>query len=420
MLKKYLYGSFLLYFVLVGFYYYGTKEHAALQAHYSCQELFLIYESNVGSDPQAIEAFNREYNKLRSQNGLQSVRTTLLKECNKPFIRNGGYYQEIVKVGEERFLHYTKPLLGDKEGYLKIFYPMNHFIKESNTLFTLLSFATFIVFAIIFSILSRFTKLSLRKEISLKRANKELANRILEIDKKDRILIKQSKLAAMGEMIAVIAHQLKQPLNSLNLMIEDIEDAYSYREINKSYIEEYQKNTKKKIYFMSRTIDDFRDFFKPNKSKESFNIKEAVEGVVEILGASLKRCGVRVNIVGEQQLCVMAVKGEFEQVVLNIINNAKDALFEKKIRYGVVNVDIINEKNSVKIEISDNAGGILKEHIEKIFDSYFSTKGDDGTGIGLYMSKMIVQDSLSGTLNVKNGDEGAVFTLVIPQTDSDA
>ncbi|MCV6608850.1 MAG: HAMP domain-containing histidine kinase [Campylobacterales bacterium] len=406
-----LYSSFLLYFILLGFYYHGTREHAVFQGVSGSKDIVLLYESISKCQAKEVEKLNNTYNLLRSENDLKPINVKLLSDSSLTEVYPGDY-RVVEKKDDSHVLNYIH--ITNKEVKIVIEYPLDRFFHEGRTLFVFLAIGTLITLVIIYLIVLRYSRLTQKKEKTLKKANKKMAKQLVEIDRKDKMLIKQSKLAAVGEMIAVIAHQWKQPLNSLNLMVSDLEDAYEYKEIDKDYIRNLQGKAFKKINFMSRTINDFKDFFKPNKNKHIFNVFKSIESVLEILSATLEKSKVNVSVVGDTNIEIITVKGEFEQVVLNIINNGKDALVENNVKDRKIDIEIKEENRRLYLIIKDNGGGIPKEYIRKIFDSYFSTKGEEGTGIGLYMSKMIVHDSLGGDLSVKNDQDGAVFTIELP------
>ena len=241
-------------------------------------------------------------------------------------------------------------------------------------------------------------KLNNSLEIKIKKAIEE--NR-----KKDQIMFQQSKFAAMGEMIGAIAHQWRQPLNALAINIQLLLDDYEDKKINEKYLEKFEEEQMKTISFMSKTIDDFRNFFAQDKEKEAFVIKDAIKEVIELFDKQLKNHNITISLKGDDSK-ILGYKNEFKQVILNIINNAKEAMIENNIENGEIE---INVKNNT-ITIKDNAGGIPKEIQDKIFDPYFTTK-ENGTGIGLYMAKIIIQEHLKGNINFEVKDNHTIFTI---------
>ena len=163
------------------------------------------------------------------------------------------------------------------------------------------------------------------------------------------------------------------------------------------------------IKFMSKTIEDFRNFFTPSKEKKEFDIKTSIQKVVDIQQAQLKNHNIELEIIGDS-FTVNGYESEFKQVILNIINNAKDAIIDDKIKDGKITIELNKQTKSIKIK--DNANGIPKEIRDRIFEPYFTTKEEGkGTGIGLYMSKIIIEKNLGGTLELLDSDKGAVFEI---------
>jgi len=247
-------------------------------------------------------------------------------------------------------------------------------------------------------------------ELKLSKLNENLQDEVQkEIQKnlqKDKILQEQVKLVAMGEMVGAIAHQWRQPLNSLNINIQNLDDDYEDGLIDSEFIDNFIAKQTKTIQFMSNTIDDFRNFFRVDKIKKVFSVKEAIETTVSIQLAQLKNSNISLEIIGED-FEIDAIESEFKQVILNLITNAKDALEDKKISNGKILISLEKEK----IVISDNGEGIPEDIIDRIFEPYFTTKEQGkGTGIGLYMSKMIIEQNIGGSLSVKNNG-GAEFTI---------
>lgn len=233
-----------------------------------------------------------------------------------------------------------------------------------------------------------------------------------EIEQKIEILIHQAKMATMGEMIGVIAHQLKQPLNILSLYCNDVKDTYKLGEIDDAFIDDFSKNTKENIEFMSKTIDGFRDFFNPKKSKKIFQLKKVIDNSVKLLHKQLETNKVELTIdINDEE--VYGVDSELEQVVLNLITNAQDAFIERKVEDRKINITSGSHKNYTILVVEDSAGGIKEDNLDKIFDPYFTTK-ETGTGTGLYMVKLVVKTSFGGDLKLENSNIGAKFILILP------
>jgi len=221
----------------------------------------------------------------------------------------------------------------------------------------------------------------------------------------------QSKLASMGEMIGNIAHQWRQPLTHLSYILMNLKNAYKKEQLTTEYFEKKTNLANAQIKYLSNTIDDFRDFFKNTDQKEFFNLTDSITEVINLLKESFKHYDINIKYNLDQDIIVQAYRGEFLQVILNILNNSKDEFIKRQIVNPHIKIKTYTEKNNAKIEISDNAGGIKKELLEKIFEPYFTTK-DKGLGIGLYMSKIIIEKS-EGKLEVKNNKKGALFTITL-------
>ncbi|HRF56745.1 MAG TPA: ATP-binding protein [Campylobacterales bacterium] len=246
----------------------------------------------------------------------------------------------------------------------------------------------------------------------------KVAAGVEELRKKELVMTQQSKMAAMGEMIGAIAHQWRQPLNSLSVMVQDIPMAYKFGELNEEYIANFKQKSIDVILSMSNTIDDFRNFFSPNKKQEEFFVEDAIDDVLKIMSAQLTANSISVIFDAEsdkhKHLCY---KNELKQALLNILANAKDALLEIKKADSFIKIEVVKIDGKLIITIEDSAGGIPVEIMDNIFEPYFTTKSaDKGTGLGLYISKEIVEHNLNGKLTVKNTQNGARFDIELLET----
>ncbi len=254
--------------------------------------------------------------------------------------------------------------------------------------------------------------LVLYRQYILKEANKGLASAVKikteENLKQQQLLQEQSKLAAMGEMIGAIAHQWRQPLNALGLSIQNLEYDYHDGRVGEAFIQRYVKKNQETIGFMSRTIDDFRNFFRVDKSKEKFGVKKAIEETVSIQEASLENHHIALEITGDD-FEIYGFRSEFQQVILNLITNA---IYEvKDIQTKQPMIQIMLKGHT--IALADNAEGVPIEIADRIFEPYFTTKEQgEGTGIGLYMSKVIIEENMGGTLSVVNKKEGGASFVI--------
>ena len=247
----------------------------------------------------------------------------------------------------------------------------------------------------------------------LEKANEELQKAKAKIDEQQAIMIEQQKLASMGEMIGNIAHQWRQPLNALGLVLQNIQKAYERGRLDDAYLEKAVNKGKMLINKMSNTIDDFRNLVKAKKLKETFLIKDVINDVIEMVDSALKNHNLELEIECEENLKTYSYPNELFQVLVNIINNAKDAFVQNQ-KTGKILVKCYEKDNNIFIEVIDEAGGIKLENPNKVFEPYFTTK-DNGTGIGLYMSKMIIERDMKGLLSVENVQNGAKFTIKIPK-----
>jgi two-component system, NtrC family, C4-dicarboxylate transport sensor histidine kinase DctB len=251
--------------------------------------------------------------------------------------------------------------------------------------------------------------------------NKQLEQKIKDEIKKQKaqeeILIHQSRSAEIGEMINNIAHQWRQPLNNLSLTIQNISFTYQSGILTQEELDKTIDKSKMIIKTMSNTIDTFRDFFEPNKNKVLFKIEHSIDNTLEILSSTLRFHNIELikEIIDDVE--IYDFENEFSQVLLNIITNAKDALVSNKIEKPTIKITISKIFNNLIVKIKDNANGVDEEIIDKIFEPYFTTKGkDQGTGIGLYMSKIIIEKNMHGKIEVTNDKEGAVFRITLPIT----
>lgn len=250
-----------------------------------------------------------------------------------------------------------------------------------------------------------------------KNLNIELEKRIEEeVNKnkqKDHMLVQQSRLAAMGEMIASIGHQWRQPLNNLSLLIQDVSEAQEFEELNDQYINRFTNESMVLIKHMSRTINDFRKFYLPNKEKAVFSLSESIEDALSIFSLSLKNHNIHVQFEYRGQQSVYGFQNEFIQVILNIFMNAKDAFVNHHIENRRLSIKIDEDEWFYMTEIIDTGGGIESSLLDKIFEPYFTTR-QNGTGLGLYMAKVILEN-MHGNIKAENTGSGARFLLFIPK-----
>ena len=248
-----------------------------------------------------------------------------------------------------------------------------------------------------------------KKTKELQKINKNLQKmveeQVSEIRKKEQALIQQSKMAAMGEMIGAIAHQWRQPLNSLALNIQMLEHMDN---LDEKTLKEFIDKNMQTIKFMSDTIDDFRNFFRKDKEKVVFDVKEVIEKTINLQRAQLQNRGIELKT-DLESVKVKGFKNEFMQVILNLISNARDALEGKEKKEIYISSKKVGD--DVIVTIKDSGGGIDEKIMDRIFEPYFTTKEEGtGTGLGLYMSKEIIE-RMGGTIDVKNSEDGAEFII---------
>ena len=244
--------------------------------------------------------------------------------------------------------------------------------------------------------------------------DKRITQKVSELRQKDQILIQQNRQAAMGDMINNIAHQWRQPLNAIGLIVQSMMYSYESGGLSEEMMKADVDKTMETIKFMSQTIDDFRNYFKPDKEKTQFNVKMVINRSISIVAGSISN--VKITIESDEAVdpVIYGYPNEYSQVVLNILINARDALSERKTSNPEIKIVIRTENGKSVVTISDNAGGIPEDIIDKIFDPYFSTKGPEtGTGVGLFMSKNIIEENMNGRLTVCNSGEGAEFRIEI-------
>ena len=264
-------------------------------------------------------------------------------------------------------------------------------------------------------------------EEELQRLNSSLLGRIDEEArrrmKQERLLANQARLVAMGEMIGAIAHQWRQPLSTLAMIVQRMPAVGSNQGLTRQQLDEFKGNAMRQILYMSDTIEEFRGFYRKDKQVEPYSPYKCITDAVHLFEPQLTSCNILVEIRANDSVDqhVQGFPNEFKQVVLNLLGNARDAIVESRItmdkpEQGCIDIDIsIDETRTLIIDIGDNGSGIPENIASRIFDPYFTTKEEQGgTGIGLYMSRMIMQESLGGFLKLLKADDGAVFRIKLP------
>ena len=250
-----------------------------------------------------------------------------------------------------------------------------------------------------------------------------------EIKQRDKLLFQQSKMAAMGEMIGNIAHQWRQPLSVISTIATGLKFQIEFDTFDKKEAMNDLDSLNNTVQYLSKTIDDFRNFFKSNKFKTEFNLSEAIQKDVNLLSATFKNNFIRIGLELDNSLEISGYRSELTQAILNILNNAKDALIENDVNEDdrVVLIRSYKKQNAAVIEIVDSGGGINEQIVDKIFEPYFTTKHQSqGTGIGLYMTYEIVVKNFGGHIVVKNKEFiyenkpyfGAIFRILLPMSEN--
>ncbi|EDZ62119.1 multi-sensor signal transduction histidine kinase [Sulfurimonas gotlandica GD1] len=241
---------------------------------------------------------------------------------------------------------------------------------------------------------------------------------ITELKHKDEMLINQSRQAAMGEMIGMIAHQWRQPISIISMDANNMLLDIAMDKFNETEAEKYANNITLQTKHLSHTIDDFRNFFKPDKVISKVNIRDIFDITLSIVKDSLKNHNIELKISYQTEKEVYAYPRELMQVFVNIINNAKDALSFKNKKNSIIDIEVYEDETYINTKICDNGGGIDADILSKVFDPYFSTKDEKtGTGLGLYMSKMIIEKHLNGVIEVYSSNKGACFTVKLLKQD---
>lgn len=236
----------------------------------------------------------------------------------------------------------------------------------------------------------------------LKKQNKEF----------EKMVLQQSKFVKSGEMIANITHQFRQPLNNISYILINLKKRFESEKLDKIFFDKKVNQANEQVSFLSKTIDDFKEFYLQEKEKDDFLVKDSIQNALTILNPDLQKDNINLNLKFEtfEDIKIFGVKNELSQVILSLVSNSIDAL--KNRHNPKISINVVSSSAEVIIEILDNAGGIKAKNLKKIFEPYFSTK-DEGTGIGLYLSKIIIEESFGGKLQVQNIKDGAKFSIFI-------
>ena len=251
----------------------------------------------------------------------------------------------------------------------------------------------------------------------------------------EQLLIQQSKMAVMGEMLSAITHQWRQPLNIIGIIAQDLIDAQEFGELSAAYLQKNVSDIMRQVFFMSQTIDDFRAFFKPAKTRQIFNVCDAVKEVIKLLSPQYRNHSITMNIeCPSLKLFAEGFPNEFKQVLCNLLSNSHDAILQRRQQEaeqagktgnapiaptnGNVSISINENQQHLYINVKDNGCGIPPDVLSSLFQPYITSKGEHGTGIGLYMSKTIIENNMQGKLTAKNYENSAEFIIILPKRDA--
>ncbi|MFA6138868.1 MAG: HAMP domain-containing sensor histidine kinase [Sulfurimonas sp.] len=376
------------------------------------------------------ECINAIGNSLKLDEMLSDVISTFLSQTDAiggQFVSQEVNGKSIVSIGETFFIpNLTKnidsyEIIVLAEGGLMIDIPM----KEEHFLFLFKSDENLDTLGNMFS--SFRTKLINSIEAcrmaeqcdEMKRSlTKQIAEEINKNKINEEIMISQSRMAIMGEMIGMIAHQWRQPITIIGMLINNIILDIEFGEFSNDKILEDLASTDEQVHYLSKTIDDFRNFFRPNKLPQNINISDISRELSNMVGKNFESNNISLSFEGDLDDVFYSYKNELLQVFLNILSNSKDAFLEQDIESPKIIFTTNVKKDEILFSIQDNAGGISKDIIEHIFNPYFSTKSKElGTGLGLYMSQIIIEKQLHGSIKVNSDSNKTVFYIKIPKID---
>ena len=364
---------------------------------------------------------------ILGDDSLKTIKNTLTKKSQWHKIDVDGYlyYSKYFKEFDWYIVYgfnisqMSKSELKKQESLQQVLDNELEFLTKISALIVILV----LILSMIFSRTVNRMFLSYQKEVKSRQGQLELLNASLEqkvarelynLRQKDKMLIQQSKMADMGDMLSLIAHQWRQPLNQLSYIFMNIDSAYEYKELNKKYLDGKIKEGNHLLEFMSQTIDDFRDYFKPNQKRELINISDIVKRAIELMKKPLEDSNIEIVHTNRCNKEIELYVNEFVQVILSLIKNAKDVLIHNSIKNPKIEIVTSCDEDGVVVEVKDNGGGIEVYILDQIFEPYFTTKDKQhGTGLGLYMSKMIVEEHLGGKITVENIDKGACFKIFL-------
>ncbi len=238
---------------------------------------------------------------------------------------------------------------------------------------------------------------------------------ITDIQKKDELMVAQSRQAAMGDMLSMIAHQWRQPLSVISMVANNIQAHIELQgSVDSKSLQELIHTLNGQTQYLSHTIDDFRNFFKPDKNREFIKIDIILEKLTHLIEKSLQNNAIALTLPKKSEVELCTYQNQLLQVLINILNNAKDAIKEQTTEGGHISIDVKKKKKEILLKICDNGGGIKPEILKKLGEPYVTSKSKNGTGLGVYMSKIIVEKHLRGKLSWESDSKGSCFTIALP------
>lgn len=390
--------------------------------------------------------FSNQPDKKLSKSLLVTANSKIFNSLQDGFALTPGYHKFDINNSNEKLIFHSYQLndfkdqkianllvLSDLKQEISLF---DHFINR--TLFMSVSAVTagLLLFYLTFGRLNVILKKQVEdRTIEIQKANKKLEdlNKELAVKvtnetekrlKNEQILFEQSKMADMGRMLQAIAHQWRQPLNALGLQLQDMEDAWKFNELNEKYLKNSINESLELINHMSTTIDDFRNYYKADIDNISnFNVSKIIENTLSLMRSQFEFYNVECRFDKKQSELIKGDEGKFKQAVLNIVHNALDSIIELKETdanlVGVIQIEVLKIDDAVNIIIRDNGKGFSESAKQKAFQPYFSTKEEGkGQGIGLYMTKLIIEDALNGRITAGNHADGAEIKIIIPASES--
>ena len=355
--------------------------------------------------------------KIEAKNGLVVTKDTIEnKAVLKVAIADYMVEESCVKCHNNhpnRTWKNDKWKVGDIRGVIEIITPLEEPLKRNEQMRNIiLIFVSFLFLCLIiyysFMLVKREDELLKINDILDKKVQEEVAkNR-----EKEQLLVQKAKLSSLGEMINSIAHQWRQPLSELSSLLMNIELRSKLDKLDKQFVKSKVDKGEGILEFMSNTIEDFRNFFKVDKRKTTFNLKTSCFETLNILAMTFENNFIDVDVNIDDSINIYGFKNEFSQVLLNLFVNSKDALIQKAIATPKIKISAYDYEENYVITIEDNALGIEDNLLPKIFDLYFTTK-KDGSGVGLHISKIIIEKHFEGMLKVENTKSGVRFTIIL-------